>query len=221
MVNTKDIPAESITQVQVGGNWNTTSVFHDFTHAKGSATDFLGFDNGMRSLNGGFNASLHPIGNGGTDLTGNGLNNDWTTKSMKPFGDLKLSANIGRRWKLGRNQLGMIAALNYTNEYRTFSDMQNNQFGVYDERNDRSIYLSNSLDNQYNHNARLGAMLNLTLLTAGGNSKFQMKTSSTSWATTATRSDRAWTNRTTTLARRNITTVAALHTTDSSRASIR
>ena len=175
VVNTKDIPAESITQVQVGGNWNTTSVFHDFTHAKGSATDFLGFDNGMRSLNGGFNASLRPIGNGGTDLTGNGLNNDWTTKSMKPFGDLKLSANIGRRWKLGRNHLGMIAALNYTNEYRTFSDMQNNQFGVYDERNDRSIYLSNSLDNQYNHNARLGAMLNLTLLTAGGNSKFQMK----------------------------------------------
>lgn len=71
--------------------------------------------------------------------------------------------------------MGMIAALNYTNEYRTFSDMQNNQFGVYDERNDRSIYLSNSLDNQYNHNARLGAMLNLTLLTADGNNKFQFK----------------------------------------------
>lgn len=175
VVNTKDIPTENITQVQVGGNWNTTSVFRNFAHAKGSATDFLGFDNGMRSLNGGFNASLRPIGNGGTDLTGNGLNNDWTTKSMKPFGDLKLSANIGRRWELGKNQLGMIAALNYTNEYRTFADMQNNQFGVYDERNDRSIYLSNSLDNQYNNNTRLGAMLNLTLLTAGGNSKLQMK----------------------------------------------
>lgn len=175
VVNTKDIPTENITQVQVGGNWNTTSVFRNFAHAKGSTTDFLGFDNGMRSLNGGFNASLRPIGNGGTDLTGNGLNNDWTTKSMKPFGDLKLSANIGRRWELGKNQLGMIAALNYTNEYRTFADMQNNQFGVYDERNDRSIYLSNSLDNQYNNNTRLGAMLNLTLLTAGGNSKLQMK----------------------------------------------
>lgn len=175
VVNTKDIPTENITQVQVGGNWNTTSVFRNFAHAKGSATDFLGFDNGMRSLNGGFNASLRPIGNGGTDLTGNGLNNDWTTKSMKPFGDLKLSANIGRRWELGKNQLGMIAALNYTNEYRTFADMQNNQFGVYDERSDRSIYLSNSLDNQYNNNTRLGAMLNLTLLTAGGNSKLQMK----------------------------------------------
>ena len=175
VVNTKDIPAEEITQAQVGGSWNTASVLADFLHAKGSVTDFLGFDNGMRSLNGGFDGSLRSIGNGGTDLLGNGLNNDWMIKRMKPFADLKLSANIGRRWKLGGNQLGMITALNYTNEYRTFADMQNNQFGVYDERNDRSIYLSNSLDNQYNNNSRLGAMLNLTLLTADGNNKYQLK----------------------------------------------
>ena len=175
LVNTKDIPVGNMFQVSVGGNWNTASVFKDFQYAKGSSTDFLGFDGGLRNLAGGFRSSLRSIGNGGTDLQGNGLNNDWLIKSMKPWGDLKLSANLGRRWKLGENQMGMIAALNYTNEYRTFSDMQNNQFGVYDERNDRSIYLSNSLDNQYNHNVRLGAMLNLTLLTADGNSKFQFK----------------------------------------------
>lgn len=175
LVNTKDIPVGNMFQVSVGGNWNTASVFKDFQYAKGSSTDFLGFDGGLRNLDGGFRSSLRSIGNGGTDLVGNGLNNDWLIKSMKPWGDLKLSANLGRRWKLGENQMGMIAALNYTNEYRTFSDMQNNQFGVYDERNDRSIYLSNSLDNQYNHNARLGAMFNLTLLTADGNNKFQFK----------------------------------------------
>ena len=112
VVNTKDIPAEEITQAQVGGSWNTASVLADFLHAKGSVTDFLGFDNGMRSLNGGFDGSLRSIGNGGTDLLGNGLNNDWMIKRMKPFADLKLSANIGRRWKLGGNQLGMITALN-------------------------------------------------------------------------------------------------------------
>ena len=175
LVNTKDIPVGNMFQVSVGGNWNTASVFKDFQYAKGSSTDFLGFDGGLRNLDGSFRTSLRPIGNGGTDLQVNGLNNDWLIKSMKPWGDLKISANLGRRWKLGENQMGMIAALNYTNEYRTFSDMQNNQFGVYDERNDRSIYLSNSLDNQYNHNARLGAMLNLTLLTANGNNKFQFK----------------------------------------------
>ena len=175
VVNTKDIPTENQLQVSVGDNWNTATTFRGFNYSKGSGTDFLGFDNGLRSLDGGFRTEMKPIGNGGVNLLGNGLNNDWTVKSMKPWGDLKLSANLGRRWKVGENQMGLIAALNYTNEYRTFADMQNNQFGVYDERNGRSIYLSNSIDNQYNRNARLGAMLNMTFLTANGNNKFQFK----------------------------------------------
>ncbi len=175
LVNTKDIPAGNMLQVSVGGNWNTSTVFRNFSYGKGSGTDFLGYDNGLRSISGGFRSALNAIGNDGINLLNNSLNNDWKVRTMKPIGDLKLSASLGRRWKIGEHQLGMIAALNYTNEYRTFSDMQNNQYGVYDERNDRSIYLSNSVDNQFNHSARLGAMLNMTLLTANGNNKFQFK----------------------------------------------
>ncbi len=176
VVNTKDIPVENMFQVQVGGNWNTATHFQNFDYSKGSGTDFLGFDSGLRSLSGGFNSVFNTFsGSDAIDLTGNKLNNDWVVKSRKPIGDVKLSANLGRRWKIAGHQMGMIAAINYTNEYRTFCDMQNNQFGVYDERNDRSIYLSNSIDNQYNHNVRLGAMLNFTLLSRGGNNKYQFK----------------------------------------------
>ncbi len=176
VVNTKDIPVENMFQVQVGGNWNTATHFQNFDYSKGSGTDFLGFDSGLRSLSGGFNSVFNTFsGSDAIDLTSNKLNNDWIVKSRKPIGDVKLSANLGRRWKIAGHQMGMIAAINYTNEYRTFRDMQNNQFGVYDERNDRSIYLSNSIDNQYNHNVRLGAMLNFTLLSRGGNNKYQFK----------------------------------------------
>ncbi len=176
VVNTKDIPVENMFQVQVGGNWNTATHFQNFDYSKGSGTDFLGFDSGLRSLSGGFNSIFNTFsGSDAIDLTSNKLNNDWIVKSRKPIGDVKLSANLGRRWKIAGHQMGMIAAINYTNEYRTFRDMQNNQFGVYDERNDRSIYLSNSIDNQYNHNVRLGAMLNFTLLSRGGNNKYQFK----------------------------------------------
>ncbi len=176
VVNTKDIPVENMFQVQVGGNWNTATHFQNFDYSKGSGTDFLGFDSGLRSLSGGFNSVFNTFsGSDAIDLTSNKLNNDWVVKSRKPIGDVKLSANLGRRWKIAGHQMGMIAAINYTNEYRTFRNMQNNQFGVYDERNDRSIYLSNSIDNQYNHNVRLGAMLNFTLLSRGGNNKYQFK----------------------------------------------
>lgn len=174
-ITTKDIPAENTAELSVGGNWNDITSFSDFKYAKGSGTDFLGFDSGMRGLNGGINSTLNSIAGNGVDLLNNHLNNDWRVRNMNPVGDLKLSGSLGRRWKLGDRQLGMIAAFNYSNEYRKYEDMQNNLFGVYDADKDQSNYLRYSIDDQYNHNVRLGAMLNFTLLSADGNSKYQLK----------------------------------------------
>ncbi len=174
-ITTKDIPAENTAELSVGGNWNNISSFSDFKYAKGSGTDFLGFDSGMRGLNGGINATMNSIAGNGVDLLNNGLNNDWRVRNMNPIGDLKLSGSLGRRWKLGDRQLGMIAAFNYSNEYRKYEDMQNNLYGVYNADKDQSNYLRYSVDDQYNHNVRLGAMLNFTLLSADGNSKYQLK----------------------------------------------
>ena len=53
IVNTKEIPAENSFNIAVGGNWNTSSAFKDFSYSKGSGTDFLGFDNGLRILKNG------------------------------------------------------------------------------------------------------------------------------------------------------------------------
>lgn len=174
-ITTKDIPAENTAELSVGGNWNDITSFSDFKYAKGSGTDFLGFDSGMRGLNGGINSTLNSIAGNGVDLLNNHLNNDWRVRNMNPVGDLKLSGSLGRRWKLGDRQLGMIAAFNYSNEYRKYEDMQNNLFGVYNAEKDESNYLRYSVDDQYNHNVRLGAMLNFTLLSADGNSKYQLK----------------------------------------------
>lgn len=173
-IQTKDIPTTNTAEVSVGGNWNEQSAFSSFLYAKGSSTDFLGFDSGMRSLDGGMLATLKTLGSG-IDLTGNGLNNDWRVKSKSPLGDLKLTASIGRRWTVSDRQVGMIAALNYTNEYRRYADMANNQYGVYDSERDQSIYLRRYTDSQYNHNVRLGAMLNFTVLSKNGQNKYQLK----------------------------------------------
>ena len=183
IVNTKEIPAENNFTLSVGGNWNTASAFKDFSYSKGSGTDFLGFDNGLRSLNGGINASLkpqldangNPVGDYATSLLGNHLNNDWNVKNKKPWGDLKLAASLNHRWMLGGRTLGMLAALNYTNEYRTYTNMENNLYGIYDAVNDKPNYLRHSVDDQYNNNVRLGAMLNFTFLSKDGNHKYQLK----------------------------------------------
>ena len=183
IVNTKEIPAENSFNIAVGGNWNTSSAFQDFSYSKGSRTDFLGFDNGQRNLNGGIHAALNPqldangkpVGDYATSLLGNGLNNDWLVKNRKPLGDLKLAASLNQRWMLGGRTLGMLAALNYTNEYRTYENMANNLYGIYDAANDKPNYLRHSVDDQYNNNVRLGAMLNFTFLSKDGNHKYQLK----------------------------------------------
>lgn len=175
LVNTKDVPNSNLLNISVGGSINDRTHFKDFQYNKGSGTDFLGFDNGLRSLNGGINAVLNPMNNG-YDLLNNGLNNDWTIKNRKPVADLSLSMNVAHRWvsESGRT-LAMLGAVNYSNTYKTYLNMDNNLYGAYDITHDRSNYLRKGVDDQYNHNARVGVMLNLTYVPASGNSRYEFK----------------------------------------------
>ena len=176
LLTTKDLPAENNFTLSVGGNINDATHFRDFQYNKGSRTDFLGFDNGLRALPGGIDATLNPIAGNGVDLQGNGFNNDWRVRTMKPVGDLSLSADVSRIRRLADGgKLGLIGALNYSNSYKTFLDMENSLFGAYDTENDRSNYLRHSQDDQFNHTARIGAMLNLTFVPAKDNNRFEFK----------------------------------------------
>ena len=175
LVNTKDVPNSNLFNISVGGSMNDQTHFKNFQYNKGSGTDFLGFDNGLRSLNGGINATLRPMNNG-YDLLNNGLNNDWSIKNRKPIADLSLSMNIAHRWvsESGRT-LAMLGAVNYSNTYKTYLNMDNNLYGAYDITHDRSNYLRKGVDDQYNHNVRVGAMLNLTYVPASGNNRYEFK----------------------------------------------
>ena len=105
----------------------------------------------------------------------NRRNSQWYTKKSTPWGDWKASADMAHRWNLSGRKLGMIAAVNYSNEYRTNHSMQNNLFGLYDVSHDQPNYLRHSTDDQYNLNTRLGAMVNFTLLSKDGNCKYELK----------------------------------------------
>ena len=176
IINTKDMPSENALSVSLGGTINDQTHFRDFLYNKGSQTDFLGFDNGLRSLQGGINKGMKTFDGRAVDLMNNGLNNDWTVKKMKPVADLSLNIAYNHKWNAesGR-QYGLLATLNYGNSYKTFTDMENSLFGSYDQQHDQSNYLRRSKDNQYNHNVRAGAMLNLTFIPVKNNHRFEFK----------------------------------------------
>lgn len=169
LVNTKQLPEDNGLNVSVGLGANDRTHFHDFTSSRGSGMDWLGFGSGWRSLNAGMKGSLrtYPGYEGGSnprlDVLGNGLNNDWTLHTKHPLSDLKLNMSYNHTWKMdGGQTYGLLAALNYSNTYKTQLDMENSLYGPYDTSNDKPVALRKATDNQYSNDVRLGAMLNLS-----------------------------------------------------------
>jgi len=154
MINTKEIPSRNRTDFSLGGNWNTATAFRSFTSTE---------------------ASFSNIGSKSINIQDAGLDNNWKVKSFSPLGDLKLNASLARKWEAGGGKLGLVGALNFTSEYRAYDNMANNLFGLYDIDKDQSNYLRHTVDDQYNHNNRFGAMCNLTWLSRSGNHKYELK----------------------------------------------
>ena len=169
LVNTKQLPENNGFNVSVGMGINDRTHFHKFTASQGCGMDKLGFGRYWRSLNAGMKGALRTYAGyeGGSnprlDVLGNGLNNDWTLRTKHPLADLKLNMNYNHTWKTGGGQTyGLLAALNYSNTYRTQLDMENSLYGPYDTTNDKPVALRKARDNQYNNEVRMGAMLNMS-----------------------------------------------------------
>lgn len=175
IVRTKDVPLSNSFSFGVSGNFNTQTHGRDFLEGRKSPTDWLGFDSGMRMVNGGIKSDLRKIGGNGVDLQGNGFNNDWKTHSRTPIADFSANIAVNRVWDFGPRKLTLLGAANYSNSFRRFANMRNCLFGVYDTSNDRSNYLRRATDQQYNHNVRLGAMLNMAFIGADGRNRVELK----------------------------------------------
>ncbi len=177
LIDTKDVPSQNGARITLGTSVNDRTHFRTFLAGKGSGTDFLGFDNGLRSLSGGLNATLvNTPGGKGIDLLRNGLNNDWTVRRRNPWPDLSLAADVNRTKNFESGAvLALLASANYSNSSRTYAPMENSLFGAYDLTHDESVYLHRYEDRQYSSKTRLGAMLNLTFVPATGSGRYEWK----------------------------------------------
>lgn len=182
LINTKDMPSENGFNISIGGAINDQTHFKDFLKSQGSSMDWLGFGGGFRSLDAGMKGalSMYPgYENGNTariNILDNGFNNDWKLKTIKPVGDLKVNLAYNHKWETesGRTY-GMLAAVNYSNSYKTYLDMENSLYGPYDTSNDKNVFLRKATDNQYSNDVRLGALLNLTFQPRNSNHRYEFK----------------------------------------------
>ncbi len=165
-INTKDVPGKNGFSVSVGGSMNDQTHFRDFLYSPGSATDFLGFDGGLRKLEGSYTNRLDNDNKTAVEhITRNGFNNNWSVKTKTPIADLRLNASFNHKFDLGNGKnFAIISAINYTNAYKTQNDMLNARYSLYDVDKDQPDYKNKYTDNVYSNDIRLGGMINFTYM---------------------------------------------------------
>jgi hypothetical protein len=111
-VQTKDVPAASFLNIQLGTGFNSNTIGKDFYQAPGSSTDFIGVDNGKRAL-----PNDLPLRNTFSALSqqekleyGKEFRNNWLAKPGNAPLNASLQLNGGGNIKLfGKKVAGIFA----------------------------------------------------------------------------------------------------------------
>lgn len=167
-IRTKMLPAENSIHLSYSTGFNSQTHTNNFMYNPGSASDYMGFDNGKRALKGIATERIDNDNRQAVDQASkDGFNNDWSIRTIKPLPDQKVSLAINRRYTTtDGDNFGAIAALNYSLTNKSLLNMENSRFGIYDGDNDNKVYLYKYSDDQYATDARVGAILNLSYLPA-------------------------------------------------------
>ena len=138
-INTIEFPSKFTLTVNSSAGYNSNSTFNSFTTYSGGKTDFLGFDDGTRSLPGTINDTRVVRGNySDQEMQDIGLSfkNNWHTQGTTAPINGNIKITLGDKYDLGEDLLGYIASFDYSSS-TTISDRQKN---FYDFSGARYLY---------------------------------------------------------------------------------
>lgn len=163
-----------------------TTFNNNFQTYKGGKTDWLGFDDGTRSIPKGvpdvegFNdlykfKSIDDYVQKTTELVKASklFSNNWETKTKTPIPDQNLSITLQRRFVLGKVTLGNISSLSY-NTSSDFQNVHRQQYQYYSEEQQRMIPAFDFQDEKSNESTKIGFIHNWNLL-YGNNQKLEFR----------------------------------------------
>ncbi len=176
-VNTKDVPAKNFLSVQIGTGFNTQTIGKDFYTYQGGSTDFLGFDDGTRTLPSSLpvKSTFDALSQAEKTAYAKDFKNSWSTNknssNVLPVLNQSFQINGGFNTRLSdKTKLAAILAINYnrTNK-RTQYENQINSF-----QNNTPDLSFDYFNNKYTQDVLAGALANITLQ-VGNNNKISFK----------------------------------------------
>ncbi|MFZ6010175.1 MAG: carboxypeptidase-like regulatory domain-containing protein [Bacteroidota bacterium] len=131
-IESKGATDENSISVNVTTGIRLGTTFKDFNTYKGSNTDWLGYDNGMRQLPGYFPAAnLRSItSTENATAISRSLPNIWGIESKTAAPDYRMTVNFSRTSYLGQKRFSNITSLNYSNT-RQRIDQENYYYDAY------------------------------------------------------------------------------------------
>ena len=176
---TKDVVEKNTVNIGYSASYSSNSTFKDFYSApvKGKY-DWLGFDDGSRSLPKDFPANIVGLQNapGGKDqlvALSKTLNNKWTAVKGKAGVDQRASLGFGTVYKIGKAKLSNVTAVNYSNT-NSFNNIFRGYYLQYDTVNNRADTSWYYQDSLYTNTVKTGALCNFSLV-FGKNQKIEFR----------------------------------------------
>jgi len=168
-ISTKNIPDENFFNVEYGIGYNDKTTFKDSYHLPSTSLDFLGLGSGARSVPGNFPANLNALNVAQRDAAALQLKNNWVAQPSMALPNQKLTIAFGKKWSLTSGaKLGTITSLNYSNNYSTRSNMDNNAYERYDATTETATPLYTYKANVYSKDFKVGLMHNWAYQTKRG-----------------------------------------------------
>ncbi|MCS6796668.1 MAG: TonB-dependent receptor, partial [Raineya sp.] len=170
---TKTAPEENFTNVSIGYGFRTNTTLEQVEDYQGSKTDFLGFDDGLRRLPANYPSfisnSLSPVERA---KFAHSLTSDLSFRTKRVLPDIRLSYNMGRRFRKGSWQVANLTAINYGNTHQYYDAEFNNFLIVQPFPPPKS---ASFVDATYTNFYRLGVLHNWTFVKNADN-RIEFKT---------------------------------------------
>lgn len=158
-VYTRNSAAQNATVVAVSGGHRLHTTFSKLLTSAHSGTDFLGFDNGLRSMPGAFPKSLGDLPVQERVEASRQLSSNWSPQQRTAAPDLRLSLGVTRVFDWGATQITTVTAAMYSNTYEQVAIKRFN-YENFDPALGRSTQQFAYADQRGTQNTRLGVVHN-------------------------------------------------------------
>ena len=161
-VNTKDIPNKNFFNIQLATSANTLVTGKNFLKDQGGKTDWLGIDDGTRSLPSGYTtkSNFDTANIAFKTALGKKMSNSWTPVQFIAKPNVSLQMNGGFAGTLWGKKIGGILGINYAKAYRLQENV--NRQNTANEGGTFSV-LYDYQDEKYIQDINMGAIAGLSI----------------------------------------------------------